>query len=239
MIVSEVMLRKSGLLIICQLLFFLSISAQDILFVGNSLSYSNDMPQMLEKLAKDNGFELKASCICKPNYGLEDHLNEDLVETELKRHDYQFLIFQQGPSSQAYGRQTLFDMGQKLVTMALENKAAPAYLMVWPSKAYYQTFDGVVKNHTEAAQANHALLIPVGAIWQRLNKEHPAYKLYGPDGFHPSNLGSFLEALIILKSLHPDLEITNINTSGVEYLFNKDEAFKEFLEVVNDYLNGL
>ena len=191
---------------------------------------------MLEQLAKENGLSIQTKCICLPNYGLEDHMNDGLVAAELAARQYQFVIFQQGPSSQAYGRESLFTYGQQLAVLALAHQATPAYLMVWPSKAYYQTFEGVIKNHTDAAKANGTLLIPLGLIWQKLNQEHPEFELYGPDGFHPSPLGSFLEAVIILKKIAPETDFNTLKTASVANLNIEQEALSSFLRLVSDYL---
>lgn len=194
------------------------------------------MPSILENIGKSNGLNISTQCICNPNYGLEDHINDGLVEPELRSTSYDYVIFQQGPSSQAYGRESLLEYGKLLSVLALENKATSAYLMVWPSMVYYQTFNGVIKNYTDAAQSNGALLIPVGSIWQKLNKEHPDYKLYGPDGFHPSELGSLLEALVILKSIQPSLVIADLKSDSMSQILRNDNKIKEFLSIVSGYL---
>ena len=226
-------------LILLLLLHAPLLCAQNVLFVGNSLTYSNNMPETLEGLAKANGMDIRTQCICLPNYGLEDHVNDDLVASALKRENYDFVIFQQGPSSQGYGRESLMEYGKQLARLALENQATPAYLMVWPSMAYYQTFDGVIKNHTDAANTNQVLLIPLGLIWRRIHEQHNQYKLYGSDQFHPSSLGSLLEALVILKTLNPSVDIEALQGKAFNGLFTKEEDRLAFLKLVSAYINEL
>lgn len=230
------MVRKTTLLALCLLMSCCLTKAQNILFVGNSLTYSNDMPQMLEDLAEMNGLSIQTMCLCQPNYALEDHLNEGTVLYELASKPYDFLILQQGPSSQDYGRKKLFDMGGKLAALARQNKAKTAFLMVWPAKDYYQSFDAVIENYTDASHASLTILIPLGTVWQKLNLEHPEYELYGEDGFHPSQLGSFLEALVILKSIHPKLEVTTLKTDFRTEGIKDDESMQQFLNAVSKYL---
>lgn len=219
--------------------FISTAQAQKILFVGNSLTYTNNMPSILENIGKSNGFDITTQCICKPNYGLEDHINEGLVAPELRKTQYDFVIFQQGPSSQAYGRKSLLEYGKQLSMMALASHATPAYLMVWPSTTYYQTFDGVIKNHTDAARSNGSMLIPLGIVWQKFNKEHKEYELYGPDGFHPSRLGSLLEAMVILKSIAPEIDLNTLNGREITNSFKNNDKAEEFLKLVSLYLSEL
>lgn len=44
-----------------------------ILFVGNSLTYENDLPGMVCQLARSVGRQIVCESIAKPDYGLEDH----------------------------------------------------------------------------------------------------------------------------------------------------------------------
>ena len=66
--------------------------------------------------------------------------------------------------------------------------------MVWPSLKYYQTFDGVIKNHQDAASINNAILCPVGQVWKEYFDTTNSFDYYGPDGFHPSMKGSQVAA---------------------------------------------
>jgi len=101
------------------------------------------MPDLLESIGQQNDISITTECICFPNYGLEDHLNDGDVQNRIPSNEYSHLIFQQGPSSQAYGRETLFSFGKQLSNLARNHDVIPAYLMVWPSLAYYNTFDRV------------------------------------------------------------------------------------------------
>ncbi len=73
--------------------------------------------------------------------------------------------------------------------------------MVWPSRMYYHTFDGVIKNYTAAAEANNAVLCPAGQVWKTHFDQTNDFSYYGADGFHPSLKGSQVAAKVIFESL--------------------------------------
>ena len=73
--------------------------------------------------------------------------------------------------------------------------------MVWPSLKYYHTFDGVIKNYTDAAAINNTILIPVGKVWKDYFDKSNNFQYYGPDGFHPSITGSEISAKVIVETL--------------------------------------
>ena len=45
-----------------------------ILFIGNSLTYTNNLPELVEKLGEKSNVKIKTQMLAKPNYALEDHL---------------------------------------------------------------------------------------------------------------------------------------------------------------------
>jgi len=215
-------------------LIFLSIQlsqAQRILFVGNSLTYTNDVPVMVKNLGKAMGRKLDTECVCYPNYGLEDHWNDGRIQKKIEKGAYDFVLFQQGPSSQAYGRQSLLEYGGKISTLAKEHGTQPVYFMVWPSLQYYRTFAGVIKNHRDAAESNEAIVIPLGELWQQYRASANMPNLYGPDGFHPSSAGSFLAALSIYKTLFPEADLHQISFRKFRSKLN-EASFEAFIELV-------
>lgn len=175
--------------------------AIQILFLGNSLTYFNDLPSLVVRKAKDLGVNVKTEAIAFPNYALEDHWNDGEVQKQLNSGKFKYLVIQQGPSSQAYGRETLFEYGAKLKQLCKQNDAELVYFMVWPSQTYYYTFDGVIKNHRDAAMENDALLCPVGEVWKAYFDDTEDFSYYGPDGFHPSQKGSEVAAEVIVETL--------------------------------------
>lgn len=47
-----------------------------ILFVGNSLTYVNDLPHLVEQVARERGVSIKTEMLAFPDYALEDHWKE-------------------------------------------------------------------------------------------------------------------------------------------------------------------
>lgn len=184
--------------------FSQSDSKTNILFIGNSLTYTNDLPALVKEEAKKNGKMVKTKMIAYPNYGLEDHWNDGKVQKLIKKNKYNFVIIQQGPSSQKYGRTSLLEFGKALQNICDPSNTKLVYFMVWPSRQYYQTFDGVIKNHTDAAEKNKALLCPVGKIWKTYIDKTNDFSYYSIDGFHPSLKGSKVAAKVIVKTLFAD-----------------------------------
>jgi hypothetical protein len=52
-----------------------------------------------------------------------------------------------------------------------------------------------------AADQNDAILYPAGEAWRAVWRRDATVELYGPDGFHPSTLGSYVAALVMFEQL--------------------------------------
>src|SRR3972149_8140889 len=68
--------------VIAILFFTLSCNAQtSILFIGNSLTYVNDLPNTFKKLSEINGKYFEIKMVAFPGYSLYNHLTTVIVPT--------------------------------------------------------------------------------------------------------------------------------------------------------------
>lgn len=192
-------------LLIFPLFLIVSISngqVQNVLIVGNSLSYSNSMPNIIETIGEVDGIKLKIECLCKPNYALIDHWDDGQLQQLIANKKFDFIVLQQGPSSQEWGREVLIEYGLKIKKLAESASSQLAFYMVWPSVQYYFTFPGVIDNYSAAAKISDSMLLPVGVVWEDYIASTNNYEIYSGDRFHPSKKGSFLAAMVIYMNLY-------------------------------------
>lgn len=172
-----------------------------ILFVGNSLTYANDLPTLVKLEAKSEGLKVKTKQLAFPNYALVDHWKDGELQKLIQSEKFDYVVVQQGPSSQDEGKRMLLESGKLISRLCEQSGSKLAFYMVWPSRHYYHTFDGVIYNYNLAARSTDAILCPVGKVWKDHFDETGEFSFYGPDGFHPSLKGSQVAAEIIVKSL--------------------------------------
>lgn len=208
--------------------------AQKILFLGNSLTCANNLPQILEYLAKDFDEPVQTTVLCFPNYALEDHWNDGKFQKIMSEESFNYVIVQQGPSSQPPGKQMLVDYGAKIKSICKEKGASLAYFMVWPSKQYYFTFDRVIANHKYAAKTNESILFPVGIIWKKYEENKNKENLYSYDNFHPSTAGSFLAALTIFHGLYPERNLLGLRFKRYKRWVNDEDSFNAMIRLISE-----
>lgn len=175
--------------------------ALSILFVGNSLTYYNDLPGMVRDLLEeaDVGPVFVASSSF-PNYGLQDHWGDSRTRDAIGAGNWDYVVLQQGPSA-TEGRPSLLEYTVRFAGEIQAVGAATALYMVWPSSNRDFDFDGVAESYALAASSVGGLLFPGGEVWRAAWRRDPTLGLYGPDGFHPSFLGSYAVALTIADRL--------------------------------------
>ena len=176
----------------------------NLLFIGNSLTSSNNLPELVKSYALTQGKEISVEMVARGNYALVDHWNDGAIQSKIQSNIFDFVIVQQGPSSQPYGRALLIEYGGYISALCNTNNAKLAYYMVWPSLTYYETFDGVIETYRMAADINNDILCPVGEVWKSHFDETEDFSYYGGDGFHPSQTGSTVAAQVIYESLFPN-----------------------------------
>lgn len=174
-----------------------------VLFIGNSLTYYNQLPSIVEALAEasgQKGFDFRM--IAFPNFSLEDHWNQGEALRSIKQGGWDTVVLQQGPSASMEGRQVLLEYARRFSEEIHRVGAKPALYMVWPFRDRNPDFKGVAESYRQAAKAAKGLLFPVGEAWRAALKRDPKLDLYSPDGLHPTPSGSYLAALVMYEQLY-------------------------------------
>lgn len=175
-----------------------------VLFVGNSLTYFNDLPGTLAALGRAAGDTIVVASVTRPGYALIDHLVAPTASGALDsirgaRWDY--VVLQQGPTSRLVDRDSLVLVARQLAPVIRSAGARPALYMVWPTERDSANFDRVRESFRSAACAVDGELWPVGSAWRAARRADPSVPLYGPDRFHPSPLGTYLAALVMYERI--------------------------------------
>jgi hypothetical protein len=219
--------KDRGVIILIMLLNIVVLSSQAqqrILFIGNSLTYYNDLPGLVGKIARQDGVKLVIKSFSKPNYALEDHWIEQQAAAEIKKDRYDYIVLQQGPSALLESRVNLLEYATFFARAARAQGSKVAFYMVWPSSNRSFDFQGVIDSYTQAADSVGGILCPVGKAWLKVWEEKKDFPLYDTDGFHPSEKASLLAAMIIYGKLmkRTDLEFVKPAKLGLQPLSEEE-----------------
>jgi hypothetical protein len=175
---------------------------QHVLFIGNSLTYTNDLPGTVAALANQVGDTIRVRSVALPNLALIDHVNGSSNAVDVIRSQrWSVVVLQQGPSTLALNRDTLILATQKFDPYIKASGARSAQFMTWPASDRPDDFARVLESSQLAARAVSGSLLPAGQAWVAAWAADPQLALYGADGYHPSALGTYLAALVIYEGI--------------------------------------
>lgn len=166
-----------------------------VLFIGNSLTYTNDLPGMAAAVSQG---AMSTEMIAFPDYSLEDHWRRGDALRAIRGGRWTHVVLQQGPSSLPESRRLLVRDATRFAREIRKTRAAVVLYGVWPPSERRGAFRAVTDSYAEAAKAADGALVAVGQGWQAAWSVDDALPLYGPDGFHPSPLGTYVAALMLV-----------------------------------------
>ena len=173
-----------------------------VLFIGNSLTYVNDLPGTLSALAASGGDTIRVQTVARPNFALIDHLNGGSNALDaIRLGGWEYVVLQQGSSSLPANRDSLVLWTTMFAPYIRAVGARPALFMVWPTADRLWAFDDVRQSYLAAAQAVDGLFVPAGSAWLVALGMDSTLALYDPDGLHPSPVGTYLAALVFYERI--------------------------------------
>ena len=174
-----------------------------VLFIGNSLTYFNDLPAMFTELAVAAGKPRPfVRAVTGPGLSLEDQWNAGDAQKAIAVGGWNYVVLQQGPSASPEGTLLLRTYSRRFAERIRAAGAKPVLYMVWPSVARRDDFDGVALSYRDAARDVRGVLVPAGEAWRAAWKREPSVQLYSPDGLHPTPTGTYLAALTFFEVLY-------------------------------------
>lgn len=187
-----------------------------VLFIGNSYTYFNNVPALVEGLAAattTNGLRPITTRMLAPGgASLERHWNDPEVRKTLQAGGWDYVVLQEQSTLNApylvngkprvANPETFFRYARLLGQEIRKTGAQLVFYLTW-ARRDAPPEDQAMLNHayTEMAREFGAALAPVGLAWQAVRKERPDLDLYYEDGSHPSPAGSYLAAAVLYATL--------------------------------------
>jgi hypothetical protein len=173
-----------------------------ILFIGNSLTYVNDLPSLVRDLGRSEpSRQLTVSSVAYPNFSLVDHWDRGDAQRAIASGPWDFVVLQQGPSALPESRELLVEYAGKFAEEIRRVGAQPAIYMVWPPLDREAEWDDVTASYVAAAEAVHGTLLPGGEAIRSAYRADRSIVLFEGDDFHPALAGSYAVALTIYARL--------------------------------------
>jgi len=172
-----------------------------ILFIGNSYTYVNDLPGIVQALADSAGEKIAVETVAQPDFALVDHIATGMAQREISKGGWAFVVLQQGPSSVEVNRDTLRLAVKTLAPAIAAAGGKPALFSAWPTIARMADYPRAIESYRIAAADVNGMFLPIAGAWLKAWEKDPNLALYASDGLHASVLGSYLAAVVIYSRL--------------------------------------
>ena len=188
------------------------------LFIGNSYTSSNNLPQLIQDIATSKGQQFLYDTSTPGGYRWDFHVTNPTSMGKIDAGNYDYLVLQEqslqlARNEHGYAkhqhhsfpyadlldhRSALIDSCHKTMlylTWGRENGNS-----IYQSGGYGQEFDDMqdylTENYLQLASLIDAEVAPVGEAWREVIQNHPQINLFTGDGSHPSLAGSYLAACV-------------------------------------------
>lgn len=214
-------MRKFIFLLTFSPLFIYSQQNKDVLFIGNSYIFYNDLPNMVSQIALSFGDTLNYNASTPGGATFNVHANSPQTYTMMNQSQWDYVVLQaqsQEPSfspgqvsSQTYPyAEVLVDSIEQIF-----NCSEPLFFMTWGRKygdqqncQFYPpicTYTGMQQrlreSYLEMSFDNNASCAPVGMAWKKSIEIDSTLNLYNSDNSHPNVYGSYLAACTFYSSI--------------------------------------
>ncbi len=183
---------------------------RNVLFLGNSYTGYNNLPQLVKDVALSAGDTLIFDNRNPGGYTLEDHSLDPTSGSKIMAGGWHYMVLQ-GQSREPIIENFRFKRGAQQLNRLLKQHdscAVPLLYMTWgrkngdaaycpfyPDMCTYQSMDSALRDkYLDLADVIDAEVSPVSVVWHNLRQNHPSIELYQPDGSHPSAAGSYAAA---------------------------------------------
>ena len=193
----------------------------DVLFIGNSYTYYNNLPEMISNIANDLGDTVNYDQNTPGGTSLYAHSQNQTTINKINQQNWDFVVLQdqsQRPSlSPSYVAASVYPYATQLVNLINSNYicSEPVFYMTWGRKYGDQTncqsyppvctFLGMQErlrdSYLTMGLDNNASVSPVGIAFKNSISLDSTIDLYTSDNSHPSIYGSYLAACTFYSTI--------------------------------------
>lgn len=184
-----------------------------MLFIGNSYTNVNNLPQMVVQVAESMGETLSVESNTPGGCTFMQHCSNQSMEL-IRQGGWNVVVLQEQSQNPSFPQwqveQDVFPYAARLVDSVYAHNpcAEPMFYMTWghqngdsqnaqffPVLGTYEGMDSMLAlRYVQTAHDNDASLCPVGRVWRYIRDNYSDIELYASDGSHPTVAGTYAAA---------------------------------------------
>ena len=246
------LLVKTGvvLLVLLQLYTPIYTNAQTtrVLFIGNSLTGTNNLPNQFKLLAQSAGKPIYVEDATAGGATLQDHLINGITVSKIQQGNWDYVVLQEQSQlpSIINSRDSLFypyaksldsiikiynHCGETVFFLTYAHRNGDLEILQnGGSDTYWAMQQRTRDGYMEIADSLNAVVCPVGWAFRECRLKHPNIELYLPDHNHPTDTGTYLAACAFYSTIFQDSAI------GKSYIGSMTNTKAAILQNIASYI---
>jgi hypothetical protein len=209
-----------------------------ILFIGNSYTYTNDLPTVFTDLAMSGGHPVVTGMDAEGGWTLANHASSSTTLDALKSSQWEVVVLQEQseiPASELDRTESMYPAARLLVRQIENLGATPLFFQTWAHQSgwpeaglpdYQSMQTQIDQGYQGIAQELHVGIAPVGYAWSIAKEQDPDLDLWQDDGSHPDAQGTYLAACVFYATIFRQ------SPQGLTFLDQLPEATSQLLQTI-------
>jgi hypothetical protein len=211
-----------------------------ILFIGNSFTYVNDLPNTFAKFACSGGYPVITGMAAEGGWTLANHLASSKTLDAIQQQHWDVVVLQEQSETPAFEStrlQSMYPAARTLVGKIMAVGAEPVFFQTWGYRdgdpdydiSDYDTMQAALDaGYGGIANELHVRVIRVGDAWSEIRHQPDPPDLWQSDGMHPNKEGTYLAACTFYAA------IFNQASEGLDYRGGISKNQAEILQKAAD-----
>lgn len=198
-----------------------------VLFIGNSHTYNNDVPGMFAAMARAGGHSVGVEMVAHGGWMLIDHVQSNATVRKIRSGEWDYVVLQEQsdiPSFPTNREQEMYPAIRGLHNEISGRGAETVLFMTWGHRdgsiaqgvGGYEAESAVLENaYVGIGKELDVAIAPVGVAWWVAMRSAPNLILWVEDGNHATPEGSYLAASVLYHVILGQSPEGNDFTAGI------------------------
>jgi hypothetical protein len=234
---------KRILTLLLVIVFTSSASAKDttkVLLIGNSLSFWNNMPKMIEEICNAGGKNVMVQNMALGGHSLEMHTHSTVTLNFIDNNEWDYVVLQGGrpfialedslhlvlPFAKELSDRVHSKYPETKIIFAVDHSYITDIILYDEivSWSYFQ--DMITIGTKRLADSLDYMIVPCGVAFNDVRLQYPDEEYFDKDSVHPSPLGSYIMACTYYSVLFKESSV------GLDYHIDLDPIFAEKIQEI-------
>ena len=163
-----------------------------VLFIGNSYTYVNNLPWLIQQLAASvrEHRKLETEMVAVGGATLKSHWERGEALRLLKAKRWDYVVLQEQSTLPISNPKEMYEYARLFDAQIKRVNSQTLFYLTWAKQNRPETQQILTNSYTGIARELKAKVAPVGIAWQKIQEANPKLQLYYSDQSHPSPIGS-------------------------------------------------